>query len=151
MTGPLLCVQELRLDGDGAVGIPGEVVDVHNRRHEASRNRGANPVSVGFMTNYAAMRERFGGHMVDGVAGENILVEGDATELADELTVGEARLGGLVAAEPCEPFARWALRSRDGDIAEALRFLRHGRRGWYGTPIVAATVRLGDAVYLAES
>jgi len=96
------------------------------------------------------MRERFGGHLIDGVAGENIQVEGDATGLTSELTVGAVRLGGLTAAEPCEPFARWALRGRDGDIADTLHFLRHGRRGRYGTPIVAATVRLGDAVYLAE-
>ena len=34
-------------------------------------------VSIGFTSHYKAMRERFGAHIEDGTAGENIIIEYD--------------------------------------------------------------------------
>jgi GrpB-like predicted nucleotidyltransferase (UPF0157 family) len=78
----LLPVAALRIDSGGVTGITesGEhVPDVHHRDHPRSRFRGENGVSLGFTGHYAAMRERFGSHLVDGIAAESILVAHDGT------------------------------------------------------------------------
>jgi hypothetical protein len=157
-------VPRLRVDADGALGVvdDGEpMVDVHNRRHPASKNRGTNPLSVGFTSHYALMRQRFGAHLVDGIAGENMLVKCDeaftAGILGERLLIrgqsGEIRLIEMIVAEPCAPFSRFALGAavRDADdpaIGEALRFLRLGMRGYYGVASRAGEIARGDEVYL---
>ena len=158
--GPIVAVPALAVGPDGALGLlEGDetIVDVHNRRHPISKNRDSNGLSVGFTTHYRAMRARFGAHLVDGIAGENLLVQTDrdyrADDLAGTLLIGSASLTELTAAEPCEPFSRFALAGRldgpvDRRVAEALRFLRHGTRGYYATCLAEAIVRLGDRVYL---
>jgi MOSC domain len=158
--GPIMAVPAMRIGPDGALGLvegSQPIVDVHNRRHPDSKNRESNGVSVGFTSHYRAMRARFGAHLVDGIAGENVLVESDrdyrADDLAGTLLIGQARLTALTSAEPCEPFSRFALASRvdgpaDPRVGEALRFLRHGTRGYYATCPAEAVVRVGDLVYL---
>jgi MOSC domain-containing protein YiiM len=158
---PLLAVPTLRLGPDGVVGLPDAgqpIVDVHNRQHPTSKHNAVNGVSVGFTTHYLAMRERFGPHLADGIAGENVVVETErdfrSDDLRGTLVIGQARLSAIVAAEPCEPFSRFALAGQadgpaDPRIADALRFLRHGTRGYYATVAAEAVVRLGDPVYLA--
>ncbi|HEY3110829.1 MAG TPA: hypothetical protein VGL23_18875 [Chloroflexota bacterium] len=158
--GPITPVPALRVGPDGVLGLVDgskPIVDVHNRQHPTSKNRDANGVSVGFTSHYLAMRARFGAHLVDGIAGENVLVETDhdyrADDLRGTLLIGWARLGELQAAEPCEPFSRFALAGQvdgpaDPRVAEALRFLRHGTRGYYATCPVEAVVRIGALVYL---
>jgi hypothetical protein len=147
---PILAVQELRLTPVGVVGRTGageEVVDVHNRDHPDSRYRGENGVSVGFTAHYQLMRDRFGAHLADGIAGENVLVETDRpvheADAARGLLVetaggGKVRLDAVMVAEPCVEFSRFALRHPDDApsdeaVAEALRFLRGGMRGFYAT------------------
>ena len=165
---PLRAVPCLRLTPDGVVGHTeaGEaIVDVHHRAHPASRNRGHNGVSIGFTAHYDRMRRRFGPHLADGVAGENLLVRTDRAieeaALREGLLVetdpergGEVWLERVAVAEPCVEFTRYALRlppdtPSDEAVAQALQFLRHGTRGYYavyaGPP---ATLRLGDRVYL---
>src|SRR6185436_12587044 len=75
---PLLPVDELALTPNGAIArLPdgGTLLDIHHANHPATRNNGTNDISVGFTSHYAAMRQRFGPHLPDGIAGENILVE----------------------------------------------------------------------------
>ncbi|MFV1971345.1 MAG: hypothetical protein ACC683_10130, partial [Acidimicrobiia bacterium] len=53
------------------------VVDAHNKAHPSQRGGGRRPLSIGFTGHYSAMAERFGEAPL-GIAGENIIVEGDA-------------------------------------------------------------------------
>ena len=164
---PLHAVPALLVTAAGVSGCDerGEAVaDVHHRDHPASKNRGGNGVSVGFTGHYAAMRARFGAHLDDGLAGENILVEtrysyGEA-DLANGLVVETAdgatvRLERVVVAEPCVEFSRYALRyppdmRTDRAVTSALTFLGDGMRGYYATYRgEPARIQLGDRVYVA--
>jgi hypothetical protein len=138
------------------------VPDVHHGDHSASQFRGENGISVGFTAHYAAMRERFGDHLTDGIAGENILVE--TAEYVDERDIqagllietvegNRARLGDVCVATPCVPFSRFALKLGDDTkpdraLTGALQFLNEGMRGFYltlqGEPVEIA---VGAAVY----
>ena len=163
---PIRSVPRLTLDADGVTGWADDetvVPDVHNATHPASKNRGDNDVSVGFTSHYSAMRERFGDHLTDGIAGENILVIADrivteadvargiAIEAADDTVI---HLEEAIAAEPCAEFSRFALRytldtPSDRTVAEALNFLRRGTRGFYATYRGApAIIRVGARVFL---
>ena len=170
----LLEVPAVELTAAGVIGLTADagpeaqverMLDVHHTRHPASRNsRGVNDVSVGFTTHYAAMRGRFGTHLADGIAGENILVAaGRRIEPADAARglVIETRDGRqvvlerVVVAEPCVPFARFCLRLASADaptelVKSSLQFLRRGTRGFYANypGSAPAIVRLGDRVGL---
>ena len=165
---PLRSVPALTLTVDGVEGWTAEgdaVPDVHNRTHPASKNRdGTNGISLGFTSHYRTMRERFGDHLSDGIAGENILVapvEPGATIDADDLRDGvliEAanghlvRLDDVIVAAPCVEFARYALRLGDdarSDLAvtEAVRFLHDGIRGYYAT-YRGAPIRIGSGAWV---
>ena len=163
---PIQSVPALHLAPEGVMGhsgAPDAIVDVHHRDHPSSKNRGGeNGISVGFTAHYDRMRTRFGRHLVDGLAGENILVQ--AEEIVRDLDLRDgivimtaagrtAHLNSVQAAEPCVEFSRYALRqeraARDNrDLAEALRFLRGGMRGFYarydGEPCI---VQPGDRVF----
>jgi hypothetical protein len=162
---PLLAVGAVCLSEDGVVGCLSdgrELVDVHNRRHASTKHGGPNGISLGFTAHYASMRAQFGAHLTDGLAGENILIQTDGTvspeDVGDVLVIetqagGCIRLEHIVAAEPCLPFTRYALRCerdapQDPVVTESLRSLRFGRRGFYATYLgVPATVRCGDRVF----
>jgi hypothetical protein len=166
---PLLVVDRLLLSPNGAIGLTtngGKVVDVHNIEHPASKNQGVNGISIGFTSHYHAMRERFGPHLTDGCAGENILVETDGTfaladlgaRLAIETAAGAiVYLTDLLVAAPCVEFSRFAAGQGERLPAEALKatlqFLDDGRRGFYarveGEP-VEAIVQAGDRVLVAD-
>lgn len=165
--GPIRAVPALTLDERGVIGQAADsatIIDVHNAAHPASKNRGGtNSLSVGFTSHYAAMRARFGDHLADGIAGENILVATDRAFAEADFAAGiqiEAaggamvRLEDVIIAEPCVEFSRYALRypldaPSDRAVTDALNFLREGTRGFYatyrGTP---ATVAVGARVYL---
>ncbi len=167
---PLRAVPALLLDADGAVGLAADgeqVLDIHNQRHAATKQQqGINALSVGFTAHYAAMRDRFGEVVPDGVAGENILIASDRLWTQEDLAGGleletaggqRVRLERLVVAAPCVEFTRWAMRFPDDarpDLAvtENVRFLDHGMRGFYaayhGAPV---TIALGDRVYLRDA
>lgn len=167
--GPLRPVPALELDPDGAIGLPGDgerMMDVHNRRHEATKQRqGLNGLSIGFTSHYGEMRDRFGDVLPDGMAGENILVATGrpwtAEELAPGLTIETAdgrtlTLERVAVAAPCVEFTRWVLRfpedaRPDRTVTEGVRFLDHGRRGYYaaydGEP---TTIAVGDRVFVRE-
>lgn len=162
---PLRVVPALALTEGGVTGLETAgttIADVHNREYPGGKSRGDNGVSVLFTAHYRAMRARFGDHLLDGIAGENILVETEESirqeDLADGLVIrtagGDALLEDLVVAEPCVEFTRFSIHyppdSRsDRRVTEALDFLRAGMRGFYATyhgdPV---TVALGDPVFL---
>ncbi|MFL5804795.1 MAG: MOSC domain-containing protein [Roseiflexaceae bacterium] len=165
---PLLVVDGLLLSPSGVVGLSAggeQVIDVHNADHPASKNqRGINGISIGFTSHYQAMRERFGPHLTDGIAGENILVAADrAFALADVgarlaiQTAGGAvlYLADLLVAAPCVEFSQFAASQAERLPPEALKatlqFLDDGRRGFYaslaGEP-AEAIVRAGDRVFV---
>lgn len=164
---PITAVAALRLDPGGVTGIDADGAvhhDVHHRDHPISRNRGDNGVSVGFTGHYAAMRERFGDHLPEGVAGENILVALDRVEtpasLGGTLVVatasGPVRLVEVIAAPPCVEFTRYCLQwprdaRPDRTVTEALQFLDDGMRGFYAAFDAAGSdateIRVGDVVY----
>lgn len=148
---PIHSVRSLTLNTNGAVGRKADgapILDVHNRTHSTSKNReGINDLSIGFTSHYDAMRARFGDHLPDGIAGENILVATDRVFTEADFAAGigigiasgaVARLDAVIVAEPCVEFSRYALRlpldlPSDRAVTDALNFLREGTRGFYTT------------------
>jgi MOSC domain-containing protein len=162
---PILPVDELTLTPEGALArLPDgrTLVDIHHAAHPNTRNRDrTNDVSVGFTPHYAAMRQRFGPHLVDGCAGENILVETAAlaritlADLAGGLVIRPAgreravTLGVLGVDPPCVEFSGYAARDTAPEsIKQALQFLDDGLRGFYCALLNpgSALVTIGDEV-----
>ena len=165
----LLVVEKLLLTPEGVLGITIEgkqLIDVHNARHPASRLRGNNGISLGFTSHYRAMRARFGPHLLDGCAGENILVETDEefqdTALGERVfiqvrdTRQQIMLEQVQVAAPCVEFSHFALnemmRMPAEIVREALIFLDGGRRGFYAsfTGDEPCVLRAGDRVCIEE-
>lgn len=161
--GPLQVVEALYLDQTGIVGTTTDfetVLDVHNETHPQSRFRGDNKISFGFLPYYADLRGRFGEHMVDGVAGENILVDlhippsefdGDAV-LIEQDGAEPIHFLRVIAAPPCREFSVFCAgyELSAGELRDTLRFLNGGRRGYYATldpSISSCTIRTGARVY----
>jgi hypothetical protein len=148
---PLLVVESLLLYPDGVIGVTPDgrrVIDVHHMDHPASRNhKGVNGVSVGFTSHYEAMRSKFGDHLVDGCAGENILVEADdiitLADLGKQLAIQTQKTGELIyltrlkVAAPCVEFSLFAashgMALPAPQLKETLQFLDGGKRGFYAT------------------
>ena len=161
---PILMVDRLILTPDGAEAVVdgARLIDVHHGHHPDSKNRnGVNDLSIGFTGNYRRIRERLGAHIVDGIAGESILVACDDPPALGALMNGIEievdpglwiRLAEASVAHPCVEFSRFCLRSsvvEPRQIKETLQFLDDGTRGFYvglpaGDPIgiaVGAAVR----------
>ena len=165
---PLRPVPAISLSAAGVIGLAenGEsIVDVHHREHPTSKNRGGeNGISLGFTTHYREMRQRFGQHLADGIAGENILIEADRQFTVEELANGvvvegtggkRLELRPVIVAAPCVEFSRYALKFPEGarpdeTVTEALRFLDAGMRGFYATYSgEPAVVEIGARVFLS--
>lgn len=164
---PITDVASLLIDEGGVIGIASDGTthhDVHHRDHPISRNRGDNGVSIGFTGHYAAMRKRFGAHLSDGIAGENILVcsdalhteEGVAGTLVIETAAGIVRLEQVIAAPPCVEFTRFCMRwppdlRPDRTVTESLQFLDEGMRGFYAALVpddsAPAGFEIGDMMF----
>ena len=123
----------------------GFLLDVHHAAHPHTRNReGGNGISFGSLAACAEVRNRFHAGLWDGIAGESVLLDGPRPE-AESLLGGvlvrkasgfEWRLHDVIPAPPCAPFAKFAMGKPEGPVdaleqKEALRFLSHGRRGFY--------------------
>jgi hypothetical protein len=166
---PLLVVERLLLapSGVSAVSADGEpIVDVHHASHPETKNRlGANGISIGFTSHYRAMRDRYGAHLTDGCAGENILVESDHVWTIDQLGAAlviqcaggqMVTLADLMIAAPCLEFSCFAHPCAEPLTSDQLRttlqFLDGGMRGFYarladGQP--EAEIRAGDRVFVS--
>ena len=151
-------LKAVRIDAGGVIG------DVHHRDHPASKHRGKNGLSLGFTSHYERMRDRFGDHLIDGVAGENIIVATNqiigAKELDHGVVIatgdGAALLESAEIAKPCAEFSKFCAgyapdQHPDSVITETLQFLYNGTRGFYVTyqqgeaPEIELSV--GDLVY----
>ena len=142
---------------DGATRL-----DIHHAHHPQTRFNGDNPLSVGFTSHYALMRAEYGGHLANGCAGENILVETQErvtlVMAARGLVIRPANGGELVwlremqVALPCRPFSGYVMGLTEASVKEALQFLNDGMRGYYcalAEPEVA-TIAVNDEVLLPE-
>ena len=144
---PLLEVEALEVGPRGVVGqtTDGPVLDVHHADHPQTRNRRlTNGLSLLPRAHYATLRSRYGPHLLDGVAGESLLVDTDGpwTE-ADfggtlwlETVEGEQlELSAVLAAPPCVEFSRFCLGLPPGPVGphvrQALDELDGGARGYY--------------------
>jgi hypothetical protein len=164
---PLLRVSRLLLTRAGVIGITDEnmhIVDAHHADHAYSRNKkGVHRISIGFTSHYEAMRNQFGEHLVDGIAGENILVETEQRQELHNLEKGIAiqltatgqfvYLTDVQVAAPCLPFSLFAAAKGEPltneQIKETLQFLHNGCRGFYTAldneePV---EIQAGDAVF----
>ena len=162
---PLLEVAVLEVGPSGVVGLArddadADVLDVHHADHPASRHRGVNGLSLLPLAHYERMRQRFGAHLADGVAGESLLLDTPGPWRADDLAGrleletadgGRLELDRMTVAAPCVEFSRFCLGRAadapdDDELVAALDALDYGTRGFYftalGTGRVVAGARL---------
>lgn len=147
---PLQPVEVLEVGPRGGTGVTaaGErVLDVHHADHPDSRNvRLRNGISLMSLDAYAALRQRHGDHVADGIAGESLLLDGRlpmAGEVVLETGAGELRLSAVQPMTPCVGFTCFCLRraglDTDEEVLTALDGLRNGARGC-SSPVVGAGV-----------
>jgi hypothetical protein len=162
---PIRQVDRLLVDDRGATGVVegAKIIDVHHVDHPRTRNNGrASGLSIGFTAHYDAMRARFGDRVIDGVAGENVLVASQAQMTPDRLAGGALRTrdGQIVPfieveiAEPCVEFSRFVLGvdpfDRSQPMREPLRALRGGMRGFYVALAEPVELTVGDDLLLDD-
>ncbi len=111
------------------------------------------------------MRRAYGDHLVDGIAGENILVAQDQLIGEENINHGfavESSAGSLIkfhnviVATPCVEFSRYAMKfpedaRPDATVTATLQFLNNGMRGYYASyagPDV--NVSVGDRVFVLD-
>ncbi|MEO6204275.1 MAG: hypothetical protein ABIO67_02670 [Mycobacteriales bacterium] len=154
---PLLPVDALDVTERGCVGVTpaGPVVDLHHADHPESRNvRLVNGLSLLPLSNYQRLRARYGEHVVDGSAGENVLVDGElGGDMLLELDGEPVPVTGVMAAPPCMEFSRWCLQRDDFEVDDevraALENLDHGARGTYARVAAPGRLVLGARVWRA--
>ena len=141
-------VDQLRITPEGieAVTPDGEhVLDIHHTAHPQTHSEGDNAISIGFTYHYTEMRKRFGKHMVDGIAGENIIIDFEEEiwldDLGQQIAMENPRTGRRVLlnviqfAAPCDEFSHFAAQSQHkrlpaDKLKAILQFLGNGRRGF---------------------
>lgn len=132
--------------GIEAITPDGEnVLDIHHINHPDKAYDNDDLVCIGFTSHYEAMRERFGDHMVDGIAGENIIIQVDEEiwpeDLGDAIGIQNADTGEMGVldmvkfAAPCQEFSHFAAQSQHDklpadELKSILQFLGNGRRGY---------------------
>ena len=141
------------------------MLDIHHINHPDKAYDDDDLVSIGFTSHYEAMRERFGEHMEDGTAGENIIIEYDQEvwmeDLGQKIAIENAETGQKILldvlsfAAPCEEFSHFVANSQHeklpaAELKATLQFLNNGRRGFLlvlGAGQEVATVQAGDRVF----
>jgi len=158
---PLLRVAQLQVTDQGLHGITeagDSIMDVHHAQHPHTRWRGDNTISVGFLPHYEQMRARFGPHMADGLAGENILIACDGSpDIGCDFFIEDSEgqrlhLSQVIPAPPCAEFSAFCLGRTPSatELKNVLQFLDGGRRGYYALPQLGGArffVRPGDTLY----
>jgi hypothetical protein len=157
----LASVTSIRVDSRGAYGITadGEVImDVHHQDHPQTRDpKGRAGVLFIGTGDYRVLRKRYGDHVIDGMAGETMLVDAPdglaSLDMPDTVTVltadGPLELHGIRDAAPCVEFSRYCLREApspvvDDAVRQALIDLDYGSRGYRAIASRVATVAIGD-------
>lgn len=143
-----------------------QVLDIHHLDHPDKAYAEDDLICIGFSAHYEAMRDEFGAHMVDGIAGENILIDyldevwpedlGNRLGIENQDTGEVAVLEMVSFAEPCVEFSRFCIQRQQEDVparrlGQILRFLGKGRRGFLlvlNGDLDVVTVRPGDKVFL---
>ena len=163
---PLLEVPALEVGPRGVVGCgsDGTVLDVHHADHPDTRNvRLANGLSLLPRAHYEVLRARYGSHLVDGSAGESLLLdtagrrwtEGDLAGALhlDTADGGTLVLTGATAAPPCVEFSRFCLGLPVGPVAseveQGLLDLDGGARGFYACTQGTARIESGARLWRA--
>ncbi|MCP3977491.1 MAG: hypothetical protein GY720_23645 [bacterium] len=145
------------------------VLDVHHLSHPRKAYDDDDLVCIGFTSHYESMRSKFGAHMVDGIAGENIVIDTPReiwpedihgfVEIENQDTSDLARLSFVSFAAPCVEFSQFCAQNQHvempkDELRETLRFLGRGRRGFLlvlDEGQDAVTVRPGDRVFTAPA
>lgn len=145
------------------------VLDIHHISHPGKAYDNNDLVSIGFTSHYEAMRTRFGEHMLDGVAGENLIIEyedevwsedlGKGIEIENQDTGHLALLDLISFAPPCDEFSHFVARSQQerlpaAKLKDTLQFLGNGRRGFLlvlSDGQETAEVRRGDKVFVVSA
>lgn len=151
---PLLEVDALEVSPAGVVGVTpdGPVLDVHHAAHPDTRHRGGNGLSLLPRAHYEDLRSRYGDHLVDGAAGESVLLDTDGPwrDLTGRLVLATAGGGSLeltdpVAAAPCVEFSRFCLgrSATQEQLRATLDHLDGGTRGFYVTAAGTGRIQRG--------
>ena len=145
------------------------ILDIHHAAHPDTHNEGDNAISIGFTSHYAQMRTRFGEHMQDGIAGENIIIASEEQfwldDLGQQIIIQDPNLEREVVldviqfAAPCEEFSHYAANSQGErlpaeELKATLQFLGDGRRGFLLNLNVNQEpnlVKPGDLVFAAAT
>ena len=157
---------EINSKGIEATTLTGEhVLDIHHLDHPDKEYDDDDLVCIGFTSHYQAMRTRFGDHMVDGIAGENIIIDFEKEVWVDDIGTQIAiensetgqitRLDLQMFAAPCDEFSHFAAQSQDerlpaAELKDVLQFLNLGRRGFLlllSKGQENAVIRVGDKVF----
>lgn len=155
--------------GIEAITPEGEhVLDIHHINHPDKEYDDDDLVCIGFTSHYEAMRTRFGDHMVDGIAGENIIIDFEEEvwpeDLGQQIGIENAETGELALfdlvrfAAPCNEFSHFAAQSQDkklpADLLKStLQFLGNGRRGFLlvlNDTHEEVSVQPGDMVFVVN-
>jgi len=141
-------VNRLLVSARGVEGIDFQdqrMLDIHHADHPDSSNNGNNGISIGFTSHYRKMRARFGDHLQDGTAGENIIIDTEQeiwlADLGQQVEFHNPQTGSILSLEvvkiaaPCDEFSHFAANSPDERIEaeklkDILQFLGDGRRGF---------------------
>jgi hypothetical protein len=137
-------------------------IDVHHQDHPQTRDRkGKGGISVLGTGDYQRLRERYGPHLVDGVAGESVLVE--APEGLAELDfpgdfwihTADQQIRFVIGrvADPCVEFSRFCLGEPPSPIVsdavrKALIDLDDGNRGYRAAAVDSGVIGIGDTLIL---
>lgn len=145
------------------------VLDIHHINHPDKAYDSKDLISIGFTSHYEAMRNRFGKHMVDGIAGENIIIEFEkevwVDDLGEQVVIESVKTGKQIFLDvvkfstPCVEFSHFAANSQHEKLPaeklkSTLQFLNNGRRGFLlvmSEGQEEATVRVGDRVFTTAS
>jgi hypothetical protein len=136
------------------------ILDVHHQDHPKSRDR-RGKAGILFMGtgDYDALRRRYGDHVIDGIAGETVLLDVPAglagRRLPKTVTVltaaGPVELRAVRPADPCIEFSRFCLRREvspdvDDVLRQTLIDLDGGARGYRCIATTDCTISIGDGV-----
>ena len=158
-------VHRIEVEPKGVVGLAerlGSVIDVHHIDHPKSRDRkGIGGVSMMGTGDYVRLREWYGDHLTEGIAGETILVDAPdglgGRAMPPQVTIitagGDITLTQFKVAEPCVEFSRFCLRQEpspvvDDAVKKALVDLDGGARGYKGIATSVGVVGLADQVQI---
>jgi hypothetical protein len=145
------------------------VLDIHHINHPKKAYDRYDLISIGFTSHYQAMRTRFGDHMVDGIAGENIIIDFEEEVWPQDLgrqigientdTRQLALMDMVSFASPCQEFSHFAAQNQDtklppDKLKSILDFLGNGRRGYLfvlSENQDEVTVMPGDKVFVVST